>query len=314
MSLVSQGHGSQRAVSSLIPTGAWDSHMHLFDPASLPEKAGRSYVPPEATAQQAETVLGKVTPNMCIVQPSIYGTDNRVTLQGVKDLGIHRACAVIELDPDHTTKQMMQDWHAAGARGVRVNCVSRGLDPDAKALESDLIKYADMIRPFGWVLQLYVPLSLMDEMSAFINDLGVAVCLDHFGHPAFLQDSAPSELAGLESTLSALCADGSNLWIKLSGQYRLLPPTPDQTYRPLKKLFLAYLDAAPDRLVYASDWPHTRFEEIDTLKWADTLVDWCSQAAQGDEAATKVLVENIFKHNAQRLWFGRDEKVTNLDH
>lgn len=57
---------------------------------------------------------------MCIVQPSIYGTDNSVTLAGVKERGgIEMGCAVVELDPVNTSVDQMKEFHAAGARGVR---------------------------------------------------------------------------------------------------------------------------------------------------------------------------------------------------
>lgn len=94
--------------------------MHICDPAALPPSTKpRAYIPPLATIQQAKDAVGHVTPRMCIVQPSVYGTDNTVTTDGVKDLGLDKACAVVELDVDGTTKEMMENLHAAGARGVR---------------------------------------------------------------------------------------------------------------------------------------------------------------------------------------------------
>ena len=84
---------------------------------------------------------------MCIVQPSVYGVDNTVTLDGLKDLNLARSsaqgrdpgrsehddddhdheeevvtaggCAVVELDPGETSETMLMDLHKRGARGVR---------------------------------------------------------------------------------------------------------------------------------------------------------------------------------------------------
>ena len=91
---------------------------------------------------------------MCIVQPSVYGVDNTVTLDGLKDLNLARSpvqdrdpgrnnndddddddhdddhdheeeevtaggCAVVEIDPGVTSETMLMDLHKRGARGVR---------------------------------------------------------------------------------------------------------------------------------------------------------------------------------------------------
>lgn len=125
----------------LIPKGAWDSHMHIFDgqeedrravddhnsssttadestsrrtkevnsssgttrsgsdlnpPGSSsrppeqhpqqPKPKKPAYHPPPSTIQSAIDLLGPVTPKMVIVQPSVLGEDNRITLGGVRDL------------------------------------------------------------------------------------------------------------------------------------------------------------------------------------------------------------------------------------
>lgn len=65
--------------------------------------------------------------------------------------------------------------------------------------------------------------------------------------------------------------------------------------------------------MYASDWPHTRFEGIDTNSWADRVVRWCEEyvgerkGLKGEEKEREVrrLVEGLFRDNAERLWFGR---------
>ena len=114
--------------------------MHIFSPDALPASklASLPYTPPEATIPQAIDVLGKIGKGlrMCVVQPSVYGTDNEVTIGGVEALGkmprasegegdshgavgAWRGCAVVELDVKNTSGEMLQTYHERGVRGVR---------------------------------------------------------------------------------------------------------------------------------------------------------------------------------------------------
>lgn len=125
---------------SLIPVSSWDAHMHIFSPDALPASklASLPYTPPEATIPQAIDVLGKIGKGlrMCVVQPSVYGVDNEVTIGGVEALGkmrrstedegdshgavgAWRGCAVVELDVKNTSGEMLQTYHERGVRGVR---------------------------------------------------------------------------------------------------------------------------------------------------------------------------------------------------
>jgi hypothetical protein len=114
--------------------------MHIFSPDALPASklASLPYTPPEATTPQAIDVLGEIGKGlrMCVVQPSVYGVDNEVTIGGVEALGkmprasdgegdsrgavgAWRGCAVVELDVKNTSGEMLQTYHERGVRGVR---------------------------------------------------------------------------------------------------------------------------------------------------------------------------------------------------
>jgi predicted TIM-barrel fold metal-dependent hydrolase len=147
------------------------------------------------------------------------------------------------------------------------------------------------------------------------------VVIDHFAQPTLsaTAETLPTDLPGLTALLSSLSLDSAlprNIYIKLSGQYRLLPPSPTQPYTQLKQLFHRFLDAGgSDRLVWGSDWPHTRFKGIDTIGWAGMVVGWCEEyvgeVRDGGEEEVKRLVSRVFKDNADELWVGkrRGERV-----
>jgi hypothetical protein len=173
----------------------------------------------------------------------------------------------------------------------------------------------------------------------------VPVVLDHFAHPDISNPVPESlrEVPGYNSLLSAYRSRGSNVYVKISGQYRIVPPSTttaggnakdpnandddDPAMMALKNMFFDLLQIDPTRLVWGSDWPHTRFEGIDTVGWARTVVGWCQEFArerpqskeleeqevQGRldekdvEERARVLIELIFKTNADELWLGRDK-------
>jgi len=159
----------------------------------------------------------------------------------------------------------------------------------------------------------------------------VPLVLDHFAHPQLNKGGTdiPVEIPGYRSLLDLYAHPGSKLYVKVSGQYRIVPPTQGTRAEPskretptndvdtdeypeLKRIFLDLARIDPTRLVWGSDWPHTRFEGIDTIGWARTVVGWCrdlareqaGQGAQADERARE-LVGIVFKTNAAELWLGR---------
>lgn len=298
---------------SSIPAGAWDSHMHVFDPAAIPPSDNpRAYVPPEATAEQACQALLAVTPRMCVVQPSIYGTDNSVTLKGLADIqkgGGGHGCAVVELDPATTSSEEIQKLHDAGARGVRVNFVSRGIKPAREQLMAQMQAYADLLRPWGWVLQIYINLSLLDDIGDQLDSFGVPVCIDHFGQPDLRHADEVEDIPGYRSLLRAYGAKGSTLYVKISGAYRLTP-TPqldDPKLALLERMFSDLANLSTERIVFASDWPHTRFEGVDTQGWTRKVIEWCAAwGKESDPQAGQELLTKLFMTNADRLWSASD--------
>lgn len=135
--------------------------------------------------------------------------------------------------------------------------------------------------------------------------------LDHFAQPDL--SASPDSPKGLPALLRILANPSSNLYIKISAPYRLLPrPSTPQSIAssPLRDLFAQLIRTAPTRLVWGSDWPHTRFDkpgEVDTLAWARIVVRWCEELA-GSEAQAQEWVDGLFKGNAEELWFGREEQ------
>src|SRR5260370_5783573 len=69
-----------------VPPGASDTHTHVFgDPQRFPFAAARNYTPePASVAEMRALHKALHTDRVVIVHPSVYGTDNSCTLDGIK--------------------------------------------------------------------------------------------------------------------------------------------------------------------------------------------------------------------------------------
>ena len=270
--------------------------MHVVQPEKYPLSASAAYKPDAHTLSQAlafESKLG--IENLVLVQPSIYGNDNSCLLDALSQLTTKHGRGVVGFDPSQTSSRMLDEWHETGVRGVRVNLKSVGREPEVHELKAELEAYANKIRPLDWVLQLYLPLKMMSMLEQIVPDLDVKVCIDHFGSPELPSghdESAsidPYSLPGFSSMMRLLQAGST--WVKISAPYRL---TRDPEMRDLEPIAKELLKVADSRMLYATDWPHTRFEGVDARPFAEKCLEWCEGKPE--------LALKLFKRNAESLF------------
>jgi len=104
-----------------LPPNACDSHLHIVGPAQVyPYVSDRVYTPPDCLLADYQVVRGYLGVDRCVlVQPSVYGDDNRVLLAALWGLGeAARGVVVLRGDESHDDLARMHEW---GVRGVRVN-------------------------------------------------------------------------------------------------------------------------------------------------------------------------------------------------
>ncbi|KAL5593861.1 hypothetical protein FOBRF1_012963 [Fusarium oxysporum] len=264
-----------------MPNGSWDSHLHVLDPVRFPPIPG-SYE------------FGTYTAWDATIEETRLGCSHMA-------FGPNRALGVIVFDVANTSAAQLQEWNDLGVRGVRLNFQSTGDAPPAKELRDMMQRYADAIRPFSWVLQIYIAMKDIPTIEPVIPTLGVKVVIDHLGHPDIPKPNGsgtaldPHTLSGFDSMLRLL--KGGNTWVKVSAVYRL-SQAPGPLYTDLDPIILEFSKAAPSRLVYASDWPHTRFEGLDIKPWTSHLLD-----LTGDRTELR---NKLFRDNAQELWIGNE--------
>src|SRR5580692_2808698 len=163
-----------------VPAGAVDTHTHIHgDPAKFPFFAGRVYTPEPASPEEMAALHKALhIERVVIVTPSVYGTDNRATLEGIKFRGgTGRGVAVID---DKTSEADLDEMGKMGIKGIRVNLATSGVnDPSVgrKRLEAAI----ERVKGRGWHVQCYTNLALLTTIKDVLASSPVPVVFDHFG-------------------------------------------------------------------------------------------------------------------------------------
>jgi predicted TIM-barrel fold metal-dependent hydrolase len=229
-------------------TGATDCHVHVFGPYDrFPLAGDRPYTPPEASLDELRAMHAALgIERAVIVAASPYGTDNGALLAAVRALG-EAGRGVVALDPNGEVD--LETLHAAGIRGVRVNLASVGAS-DPEAAEAALLQTAERVAPLRWHVDLHAGLEVLAALRDAIAAAPAPIVIDHAGYadPARGPD---------QPGFAALCdlAASGRAYVKLSAPERL--PGGDPDHPGVAALARALLDAAPERMLWASDWPHT---------------------------------------------------------
>jgi D-galactarolactone isomerase len=234
-----------------VPSGATDCHMHIYGPPDRYPVAPTNPSPVPFASDlaayrkvQARLGLGRTV----VVQPSAYGTDNRCTLDAVAALG-PAARAVVAVTPE-TPVAELQRLHAAGARGARTVMLRGGILP-----WEGLGALAAHVAPLGWHVQLQFDGGELPEREALIRSLACPVVIDHIGR--FHAPVTPTVPA--VRTLLRLLETG-RVWVKASSPYGVSRRGPPD-YADVAVIARAVIAAAPERVVWGSNWPHPNAPE-----------------------------------------------------
>ncbi len=295
------------APTFLPPAGSCDCHVHVFDGARFPFAAKRSYTPGAARVEDLIAFEKRIgIDRIVLVQPSVYGVDNAALLDALGQLG-DRARGVAVIDLEKTSPADLRDMHAKGVRGIRLNLEVSGQRNHEFAL-TQLKRAEQLVGPLGWAVQIYADVDVIAELAIDIAGLKVPVVLDHFGG---IKAHKKDEQKAAFATVVDLVKRG-NAYVKLSAPYRASRSAPG--FEDVAEFAQALIQARSDRLVWASDWPHTgssgnrngNLDQIEPFRKEDAgralnqLASW---------ANTPALLQRILVDNPARL-YAFDRAVT----
>ncbi|CAH0028553.1 unnamed protein product [Clonostachys rhizophaga] len=289
-------------ISSELPEGSWDSHIHIIDTDRFESLNGLAGPPIAGSVWENaifENSIGvqKVT----IVQPTRYGNDNTAALQALAAYGPRRARAIVQFDPETVTDAELKLWDDLGVRGVRIN-FGNSKNPLAGTRPEDMPKlvqkYAELVKPFGWVLQFFVRMEDIVMLESTLLAIPLRVVIDHIGNPKLPEPVAgssealdPYSIKGFSSLINLL--KSGNVWVKISAAYRF-SQLQDPEFKDLDPLIKEILRADSTKAVFGTDWPHTQHEGLDIRPWVRHLAELTS--------ADKTVQRRVFRDNASDLW------------
>ncbi len=219
-----------------------DTHMHIYD--------GRYRSNPYVTLHPADALVehyrdvqaAQELERVVVVQPTTYGLDNSCQLDAMAAFG-DAARGVMVVD-HRTTKDEIRRLHGLGVRGARFQLLPGG------AIGLDALEpVAALVAAFGWHLQIQLNGHALPIFEERLLSLGCPLVFDHVGR--FMPAVGAEHRAS--AALFRLVDAGAH--VKLSAPYES-QTDPSQTYDTVTEVIDALVARAPDRMLWATNWPH----------------------------------------------------------
>ena len=263
-----------------VPDNACDAHLHIYDArfATVVDAAQALDRATVSEYRQLQQRLG--TTRAVIVTPRSYGTDNRVTVDAIDQLGINQARGVAVLRTDVSDAQLRQ-LDQAGIKGIRFSLYT----PTHAAASFDMVEeLSHRVEPFGWHLQLHWTADQFVEHEAMLKRLPSRLVIDHMGRLP-----QPSGINHPAVRLMHTLLDRGRTWIKLSGPYLDSKTGEQGEFRDVDDVPTHWIKTAPERLVWGSDWPQpTEAQKPDDAKLLDLMTRW----TESEAVIKQILVSN----------------------
>jgi 2-pyrone-4,6-dicarboxylate lactonase len=262
------------------PPGACDAHCHIFGPGNVfPYSPDRSYTPPDSGIDDFELLQARLgLSNAVFVQASCHGTDNSAMLDAlIRGQGRYAGVAMIDETFSDTA---IQELHDAGVRSTRFNFVAHlGGAPELPVFW----RIVERVAKWKWHIVLHFDAKDLTEYLPLLEAMPVPFVIDHM---ARVNATKGIEQEPFQALLS-LMAD-ERCWVKISGAERLTADGPPP-YSDVVPYAQALIAAAPDRILWGTDWPHPNVRHMpDDGDLVDLLVDY----APDEATRNRILVDN----------------------
>ena len=267
------------------PPGACDCHHHIYDPARFPPSRPSAQQVPNARVEdyrllQRRLGLGRDI----VVTPTPYPapvSDNQVTLDAIRQLGPN-ARGVVIVYPEITDAEL-KAYDAAGVRGVRYSLTSGRPGAASTASPADIEAMSKRVNALGWHVQFNTTAEQIVAAEDLLKRLASPIVFDHMGHLP-----QPEGIGHPGFRIIRELIDKGRTWVKLSVTYDSSKDGPPG-YADVNRVGQAYVRAAPERLVWGSNWPHpSEPAKPDDAMLFDLLAQW----APDEATRNRVLVQN----------------------
>lgn len=257
-----------------------DAHTHVFV-RTLPMAIDARYRPDYDASW--ETLLALAEKNgvgrAVILQPPFLGFDNSYLFEALR-AEPNRFRGVPWISPSVTVTA--DDWEnlaKIGVRGLRFPIY--GLPTPQWSYYEDMLAEA---RKRHWPIHLHVESKRLTEILPALLDGGNKVVIPQYG--MFDRTLGPARDQGFKALLES--APSRSVWVVMCGAYRV---GPERARAATPMLLDAF---GPDRLMWASDWPHTDNGLNRVTTYSQTL-RWFEEWVPDTAARHTILVDTPAK-------------------
>lgn len=274
-----------RAPVPLPPPGSCDCQVHLFaDPKLYPTIPNPPFAPPDATfadLQQVQRVLG--FDRVVFVHSTVYGSDHSLVLDVLEGMTYRRNCRAIARIDDNVSDAMLERLHAAGFRGIRFSFQPHLPKP---ASWDAVMRAVDRVRGLNWHLRLHVGRDVVVEYSDKLRSLkNIPVVIDHLGYVDMARGPDQPAVRWMVEQLQ-----DPNWWVMVSNGNRL--STMESGWDDAVPVARAFIAAAPERIIWASDWPHVQWRKTRMMNDAEAVELLYRYVDNDPVLLRKILVDN----------------------
>ncbi|WP_052363165.1 amidohydrolase family protein [Bradyrhizobium sp. DOA9] len=257
------------------PVGAVDCHHHVFDPTFPVPSGSLTTIGTKHDYALFRRRIG--LSRSVLIGASTYGTNNDCFFDALRFFGdTARGVAIL---PRGVSREDIRQLHQQGVRGIRLY-LGRGDPPSPQAIRATAALVAD----FGWNVEIVVSHhnELLCQAEPVLAELPCRVVLGHF---AFVRQ--PKGLTTPAGQSLRRLLDLPHIWVKLSGVYHASAEA--DGFRDVDPMARELVCQAPERLIWGSDWPHTRGRggKPDGAALFDQLWSWAD-----DGLVRRILVDN----------------------
>ena len=262
------------------PPGACDAHCHVFGPAArFPFSDDRTYTPPDSGLDLFEKLQWRLGLSRAVfVQASCHGTDNAAMVDALQR-GAGRYAGVAMIDESFTDSDLAK-LHDVGVRGTRFNFVAHL----GGAPELDVFwRLVDKVQKFGWHIVLHFDAKDLPQYADLLDRMPCPYVIDHM---ARVPVAGGVEQEPFQQLLELM--HDERCWVKISGAERLTADGPPP-YDDVVPFAQALIAAAPDRVLWGTDWPHPNVRHMPD---EGDLLDLMLKFAPDEQVRNRILVTN----------------------
>ena len=269
------------------PPKSCDCQFHIYgDPAKYPPKKDAYYQPPDATFEHMRGVLKALgIERGVIVHPMPYDTDHRLLIDTLEGLGEDgrknfRATCIIK---DNVPDQEIEKLKGLGVRGARYNIGKRY---EQVYTREDVRRSIDRARDHGLHARIHVGGDDIENDSSFLDLIKDIICVvDHMAHLDFSRGLDQPACRWLINKLK-----NEGWWMMLSNGSR--DSRMESGYDDAVPFGKMFVEAAPDRMIWGTDWPHVNWRKKRMMNDAET-VELLYRYLDNDKGLLqKILVDN----------------------